>query len=206
MPTLLAAVFWGVIFFSIADDTQFYFTHTVSDGVASGWDIDWLLAYAGYAILFIFWMPLVYVSALLLTSSFLMPMLLKHVSKHYPSLERNQQSTFLPSLSNAIKSLLIYMFLWLLLLPLVLLVPLGFMASFVLNGWLNKRIFAYDVLADFATPQELSYLKEKGLWLGVALSLVLYIPVFNLFAVLFTALVFCHFYLNKLEHLRQLER
>jgi CysZ protein len=77
------------------------------------------------------------------------------------------------------------------------------------GAWLNQRTFRFDALAEHATRGEL----QAGLvarepqpllaWPGLGTAAVAYVPLVNLLAPAFTALVFVHLGLAALRRRRQ---
>jgi len=149
----------------------------------------------------------VYVTALLITAVFFMPVLVEWVSReHFPGLARLKGGTFIGGLVNSLVALAVYGVLWLITLPFWLLGPLGVVASLVLNAWLNQRLFLYDALAEHASGPELRLLRQRGDWplyvLSALLALLHFVPIVNFVAPVFMALALTHFCLARLEELR----
>ncbi len=159
---------------------------------------------------------LILVTALLITSIIQMPAMINEIARRdYPTLERKHGGTNSGSIVNAIWTVLVYLALMLLSLPLWFLIPFGGVAlPLVLNGWLNARLFRYDALAEHASREEyqaITRLDGRGLLLmGIALAAiqlipsvtVLLIPLVILFMPVYTGLAFVHYALARLQALR----
>ena len=95
----------------------------------------------------------------------------------------------------------------LLLLPLLLIPLIALVLPLLWATWLNQRTFGFDALAEHATATELEQLlREQRAQFHVAGgsgALLAYVPVVQLFAPVFTALVFIHLGLAALRRLRQ---
>lgn len=152
--------------------------------------------------------PLVMLTALMLTAIFGMDAMVKTVAERfYPELEKHHGGGIMGSTANAFIALAVFMGLWIITLPLWLLGPVGAVIPFVAAGYLNQRLFRYDALAIHAEPAELKIIVEENkssLWgLGILLALVQFVPLLNFFAPVFTGLAFIHFCLGKLRDKRK---
>lgn len=155
-------------------------------------------------------LPLMILTALVFVGTMAMPIIVRHVSgRHYPDLEMRKGGSILGSLWIATYSFIVFIFLWLVTLPLSLFPPLTFIVQPALWGWLTYRVMAYDALAEHASAQEIKdimrvhrwHLLAIGatagamgaaptmLWLGGALS-VIFFPVLAAGAIWLYVLVF----------------
>ena len=77
----------------------------------------------------------------------------------------------------------------------------------LLMAWLNRRTFAYDVLAAHTTVDEWRVIrKQRGmplLMLGMIMAALTHIPFVGLLAPSLAALAYIHFCLEALRRLRQ---
>ena len=80
--------------------------------------------------------------------------------------------------------------------------PLVPFLTWLLAGWLHQKIYFYDALCDYATVGEIEKISKenkKSLFLlGLGCSGLYILPVLNLLAPTFMALVFSHYCLNEL--------
>lgn len=147
--------------------------------------------------------PLVLLTAIVITALFAMPALVRMVAERdYPGLERRRGGGFVGSIWNAIAGLALFVSLWVVTLPLWLL-GVGVIVPFVATAYLNQRLFRYDAVAEHGSAEEMASLfrRERAGWWGLGLltGLVQFVPVLNLFAAAFTALAFIHFGLARLD-------
>ena len=211
-PILAASLLWlllGIAFWStfsgwIASGLTAIGVQTWLEGVEPRW-----VAYGIQAIThLILFVPLVFVTALVITALFAMPALIHLVSdRDYPHLERENGGGFAGSLLNALIALGIFVAIWLITLPLWL-IGAGLVIPFIATAYLNQRLFRYDALAEHASQDEMRAIfssQRSLLWgLGLLTGLVQFIPILNLFAPVLTALAFIHFGLERLKNLRSL--
>ncbi len=150
--------------------------------------------------------PLVYLSALVITALFAMPSLTRMVAgRDYPELKRKNGGGLVGSLWNAVVALLLFIALWVVTLPLWL-IGVGVIVPFVAAAWLNQRLFRYDAIAEHASADEMATLfksERAGWWgLGLLTGLVQFVPLLNLFAPVLAALAFIHYGLARLNQRR----
>ena len=211
-PILAASLLWlllGIAFWStfsgwIASGLTAIGIQTWLEGVEPRW-----VAYGIQAIThLILFVPLVFITALVITALFAMPALIHLVAdRDYPHLERENGGGFAGSLLNALIALGIFVAIWLITLPLWL-IGAGLVIPFIATAYLNQRLFRYDALAEHASLDEMRAIfssQRSLLWgLGLLTGLVQFIPILNLFAPVLTALAFIHFGLERLKNLRSL--
>ena len=150
--------------------------------------------------------PLVMLTALVLTALFGMPALIRVVAERdYPQLKREKGGGFVGSVWNAVIAIVVFVALWLVTLPLWL-IGVGVIIPFVAAAYLNQRLFRYDAIAEHARADEMATLfkSERGGWWGLGLltGLVQFVPVLNLLGPVFAALAFIHFGLARLNQQR----
>jgi len=153
-------------------------------------------------------LPAIYVTALLITAIFAMPMMVSHVAKTaYPELQLKQGGSNVGSVVNAVIAIFVYGAGWVLTMPLWLFSPLALLLPIILMAYLNQRLFRYDALAEHASKEEYEQLMAsmtiKLYLLGAVLSLLQFIPLLNLFSPIYVALAFVHLCLTELQQLRQ---
>ena len=92
-------------------------------------------------------------------------------------------------------------------LPLWLIPGLGLFLPLFWMAWLNRRTFAYDALAEHATPDEWRELRRQKamplLALGFGMAALTHVPFAGLLAPSLAALIYVHFCLESLRRLRQ---
>jgi CysZ protein len=209
-PMLLAMLLWlvlGITFWS-----------TFSGWIAQGLDAigiqTWLadlkpvwIANGIQALLHLMlFVPVVMLTALVITALFGMPALIRVVAERdYPRLRREAGGGLVGSLWNAAIAICVFVALWLVTLPLWL-IGVGVIIPFVAAAYLNQRLFRYDAIAEHASAEEMAALfrNERGGWWGLGLltGLVQFIPVLNLLGPVLAALAFIHFGLARLDRNR----
>ncbi len=152
--------------------------------------------------------PLVMLTALVLTALFGMSALIQVVAgRDYPELARENGGGLVGSLWNAVIAVVIFIAIWLLTLPLWL-VGVGVIIPFVAAAYLNQRLFRFDAIAEHASADEMKALfrSERGSWWGLGLLTgpVQFVPLLNLLGPVYAALAFIHFGLARLNRQRRL--
>lgn len=150
--------------------------------------------------------PLVMLTALIITALFAMPALIRVVAERdYPELKRESGGSLAGSLWNAAVAIGLFAALWLVTLPLWL-IGVGVVVPFVAAAYLNQRLFRYDALAEHASAAEMAALfksERNGWWgLGLLSGLLQFVPLLNLLGPVVAALAFIHFGLARLDQLR----
>jgi hypothetical protein len=177
-------------------------------------------------------LPLVVITSLLFIGVLVMPTIAKHVgARDFPLLEKRQGASFLSSLGFSLGSFFLFVFVWIVTLPLILVPPVYVLLQPLLWGWLTYRVMSYDALAMFADKEERIALvaKHRGsllligliagwfsslpsiLWMGGAMSVasVFFFPIFISLAIwvyllifIFTGLWYQHYCLDALQQWR----
>lgn len=161
---------------------------------------------SGFLILVFF--PVLFVVVLIVTSIFVTPIVQREVSlKYFAKLEKKQGGSNLGSAWNSIKALLVFVCLFVVTLPLWFIPGLQLVVPALLVISLNKKVFLYDVLQDFASEEERKSISKKyslGLWgLGALLVVFSYLPLAFVILPVFSAFAYSFFALNALEELRK---
>ncbi len=178
--------------------------------VTGTWPISVLATGLLWLLMFLLAIPLVLVTATLIVGLVAMPMVVRFVAdRDFSALERRRGGTFVGSLVNTVVSLLLFILLALVTLPLWLIPPLWPVIPIVLLGFFNQRVFRYDALADHGSPEEIRTIvkgERRWLWsLGMILGLIGYIPFAGLFAPVYSALAFTYYCLGRLSQMRGIQ-
>lgn len=238
VPSILGLVLWGfLLYWSLQPMIDFLQQNLVSGRLyrMAGELLTFfgLLALKAFLVpLIAMWLllPVMLLTALIFVSVVAMPLMNRSISrKYFPTLEKRRSAGWWRSAGFALLSLVIFLLLWLLSLPLSLLIPLGLIVQPVLIGWLTYRVMAYDALAGHATVTERQAIMQAQRWqlwvVGIITGLLstlpgmiwmggaLWIFVLPLFAALaiwlyvvvfmFSGIWFQFFCLEALERLRQ---
>lgn len=163
---------------------------------------------AAAVFLILFYIPLAYLVATLLTSILVMPLALRWVvDKDFQHLEKRRGGSLLGSLWNTVLATVLFVILFFVTLPLWLLPGFQVLIPILLTAWLNKRLYLYDVLQDYASREERESIdrEEAGplLGMGLILGLVSYIPLAFFLVPVFAALSYTYYGLNALAQRRQ---
>ena len=200
---ILGAVFWNIFSGWISSGLSALGVQHWLEGLEPRWVANGIQIVA-HMVLFV---PLVFVTALLITAFFAMSNLIKLAAdSDYSQLKRENGGTVSGNLLNAALALGIFLSIWLLTLPLWL-IGIGVLAPFIAASYLNQRLFRYDALAEHASSEEMRilFIKHQSSWwgLGMLTGLLQFVPMLNLLAPVVTALAFIHFGLARLTELRQ---
>jgi CysZ protein len=210
-PMLLASLAWGAIAILFWSDWIHGLTHWVSQTPAERYlmqkEWSWVASYLVTIILVMLLVPVIYVTALVITSVFAMPLMVNHVAKKYfPGLELKHGGTLMGSIWNSAIAVFIFCLLWVVTLPLWLFTVLAAALPLILSAYLNQHLFRYDSLADHASREEFQQILERSSGklyiLGAILGLVQFIPVLNFFSPIYIGLAFIHLCLAELQRLR----
>lgn len=210
-PMTLAIALWGAAALLFWHDWAAALSHAVGQSGAQAYLADvgavWLSHFLITALLILLLVPLVYISALLITAIFAMPLMVGWVAQNnYPQLEKRRGGTMAGSVWNGVAAVLIFSLAWLLTLPLWLFPMVAWLIPLLLSAYLNQRLFRYDALADHASHEEYRQILERAggrlFLLGGLLALIQYVPVLNFFAPIYIGLAFIHLCLGELSKLR----
>ena len=201
---VVGVVFWGTITGWIDSGLDAIGIQSWLEGVEPRWIANGIQVLAH----FILFVPLVFMTALVITALFAMPALIRLVEeRHYPQLKRESGGNVIGNLFNALTAVGVFFAIWLVTLPLWL-IGVGMVIPFIAAAYLNQRLFRFDALAEHANCEEMQVLfsRYQSSWWGLGLltGVIQFIPLLNLLAPVLTALAFIHFGLERLSKLRQL--
>ena len=170
---------------------------------------DWALI-AAKVIVYLGFIPLVYMTALVILSIFGMPAMIDHVAKRsHPQLERRRGGGTAGSVWNVLVALAGMLALAIVTIPLWLFPPLWPAIPLLVMGWANQRLLRYDALAEHADGQELGavFRERRGslYLLGLLMALAAYVPLVGFFVPAYFALAFIHYLLDALAARRAIE-
>jgi CysZ protein len=159
--------------------------------------------------LYLFSIPLMMVTAVLILELVALPIILDRVADaDYAYVERRRGGSQWQSLRGTAVSFLIAAVIAIFTLPLWLFPGVGVAVSLILSAWLNYRSFRYDVLMKHADRHELQALPRahRGRLFAMALAAgtLSLVPPVNLLVVPFVGLSFAHYLLHALHESRLL--
>jgi uncharacterized protein involved in cysteine biosynthesis len=210
LPMLTAVLLWTVlawVFWEPWTQALHRFFNTTFVG-------NWLVERGGawvltslYAVLVVgVLLPLILITAIVITELVAMPVIVSLVAREHPLLERRLGGSMMGSLSNAVRAILVFILLWTVTLPLWLTGIGAFVLAAVNFAFLNQRLFRYDALAEHASRDEYDEIvrRAKGrlYLLGLLVASLYYVPFVNLVAPVFSGLAFTHFCLAELAAYR----
>lgn len=210
-PMLSAVTVWLILGVTFWDTFSGWMTSGLTaigiqswlEGVEPRWIANGIQAVL-HVIIFV---PMVFVTALVITALFAMPALIRLVADpDYPLLKRENGGTVANNMLNALFAVGVFIAIWVLTLPLWL-IGAGVVIPFVAAAYLNQRLFRFDALAEHASAEEMQALsvKHRSSWwlLGLLTGIIQFVPLLNLLAPVLTALVFIRFGLARLAELRK---
>ena len=168
----------------------------------------WLADWAAGFLLLAAGVALMYVTTILLVALVALPlMILRVAARDFHELHRHGERVVARSVGNTLAATAIYVIGMALCLPLLLIPGAILVIPLLWTAWLNQRTFRFDALADHATVTEMrSLFARYGRTFqaaGLGCALLAQIPVVNLLAPAFAALVFVHLGLMLLRNLRR---
>lgn len=208
-PPVVAAALWGAVGVLIWAHGLALMAQIVPQLPWSGWE--WIAHWAAVFLLLAAFATLIYLTALLLVAVIALPYLINYVAAHdYPDLARHGENAFWRSLGNTLAAGSVFLLGGLLSLPLLLVPGVILVLPLLWTAWLNQRTFRVDAVAEHATQAELKYLttnnKPTFYLAGGGCAVLAHVPLVQLVAPVFTALVFVHLGLAALREQRRLER
>jgi uncharacterized protein involved in cysteine biosynthesis len=201
LPLVAAAVLWAVVgWFAWKPLTRWLGTALL--GADTGWSV--FAAGAGAALLL---MLAAVVTALVAVAVLAMPVIVDTVAdRDFAGLAKRRGGTFAGSIGNGTVAICVFLPLWLLALPLLVVPPAYVAVSLALNAWLNQRLFRYDALALHAGPDEMPEVigraRSRLMLLGLVLAPLSFVPVVNLLAPIYAGVAFTYLCLDELAQFR----
>ncbi len=211
-PMLVSLALWGAVALALWTRTAVWLAGVLKQWLESAMfffrlDMGDAALIAAHVLLFLLFVPLVYLTALFILSVFGMQKMVEHVaSRSFPGLERKRGGGVVGSGWNAALALLGLMGLGIVSVPFWLLPPLWPLIPPVILGWVNQRLLRYDALAEHADREEMARLfreRRATLYLlGLLLALAAYVPLLGLVAPVLFGLAFIHYLLGALNSTR----
>lgn len=204
-PPLVAALLWTVVAVVIWTDGIAAMSRIIPELPWSGWE--WISRWAAMFLLLAAFATLTYLTAVGLVAIVALPLLIKLISvRDYPDLVHRGENVFWGSLLNTLSAGAVFLVGGLLSLPLLLIPGVLLVLPLAWTAWLNQRTFRFDALAEHATRAELEQLvreqRNNFLGAGVGTAVLAHVPLLQLLAPTFTAVVFVHLGLSALRRLR----
>lgn len=216
IPFVAAVVFWALTaWLAWTPLTDWLRMHLFESTGVMRWFGHWLAGiglgdFGGFAstvLASLLLLPLMFASALVLIAVLAMPVVTHHLGKgpYRDVIERGRWSVPV-SLGNALTSLALFVIGYVATLPLWLVPPLALVVPWLWWSWLTARMMRLDSLVEHAEPQErralIARYRREYFVLGLAVTLLNYVPPLFLITPVLSALVFVHYSLARLRELR----
>ena len=212
-PMLLALLAWGTVLLVTGAQLVAALAGWMQQWLRGGtffmrWDFSDAVTIAAKVRVFLSFITLVWLTALVILSVFGMQAMVEHVAaRRFPQLARRRGGSLAGSMLNGVAALADLVFLGAASIPLWLGPPLWPLIPVAIMVWVNQRLLRYDALAEHATADEMRsiFASRRGALylLGALLALMAYVPLLGFLAPALFALAFIHFLLGELEALRQ---
>ena len=211
-PMLIALAIWTTVLVFTGAQVVALLSAWMQEWLQSGtlfvrWDFSGAVAFAAKVLVFLTFIPLVWLTALLILSVFGMPAMVEYVAqRQFPGLARRQGGSVAGSVWNSMLALAGLVGLSLASIPFWLVPPLWPLIPVVVMSWVNQRVLRYDALAEHATADEMRriFAARRGTLyaLGASLALLAYVPLVGFVAPVLFGLAFIHLLLGELQALR----
>ena len=162
---------------------------------------------AANVILFLVFVPLVYLTALFILGVFGLQKMVDYVAtRSFPQLERRRGGSAAGSVWNGLVAFGGLLLLFIASLPLWFIPPLWPLIPLAILSWVNQRLLRYDAIAEHADAAEMKRLwrdRRGGLYLlGFLLALLAYVPFVGFLGPVVFGLAFIRYLLGALIELR----
>ena len=214
-PMLVSLVVWGVAALVLWARLAVWLAQRLQQWLEPaaafiGFNLGDAAMIAAHVMLFLLFVPLVYVTALFILGIFGMQKMVDHVAaRSFPELERRHGGGAAGSAWNGMTALLGMAGMFLVSVPLWILPPLWPLIPLVILAWVNQRLLRYDALAEHADAGEMARIfreRRFGLYaLGVLLALAAYVPLVGLIAPVIFGLAYIRYLLGALHSSRAIE-
>jgi hypothetical protein len=218
LPFAVSLLLWGgILWLTLQDVIDWifqYFIHNngfdVTGGILSWFSLGALKAVMVPLLAMWSFLPFMMITTLLFVAIMVIPLISRHVGRrHFPLLEKKYGGTFWGSIKTSLICFTLFVLVWCLTLPLTFIPPIALILHPLLLGWLTYRVMVYDVLADYASPEEFQGIVREHrvgllaigtaagllgaaptlIWLGGVMTM-LFFPLLAAFAIWLYVLVF----------------
>lgn len=214
-PMLVSLAIWGIAALALWTRIALWLAQRLQQWLepAAGFirfDLGDAALIAAHVLLFLLFVPLVYVTALFILGIFGMQKMVDHVAaRTFPALERRRGGSTPGSVWNGVIALLGMVAMFVVSLPLWFLPPLWPLIPVAILGWVNQRLLRYDALAEHADAREMARIfreRRSGMYaLGLLLALAAYVPLVGLIAPVVFGLAYIRYLLGALQAARAIE-
>ena len=214
-PMLVSLTLWGIAALVLWTRLAFWLAQRLQQWLEPAaafirFDLGDAALIAAHVVLFLLFVPLVYVTALFILGVFGMQKMVDHVAaRSFPALQRRRGGGAAGSAWNGIVALLGMAGMFLVSLPLWILPPLWPLIPLVILAWVNQRLLRYDALAEHADAAEMARIfreRRAGMYLlGLLLALAAYVPLVGLIAPVVFGLAYIRYLLGALDSARAID-
>ncbi len=208
-PMLVSLAVWGTAALVLWTQLAFWLAQLIKDWVFGlvQFDLGSVATFLANVALLLFFVPLVYLTALFILGAFGMQKMVDHVAAgSFPRLQRRRSGGTAGSVWNAVVTLAGMVLLFIVSLPLWLVPVLWPVITLAILSWVNQRLLRYDALAEHADAVEMRRIwrdRRGALYLlGFLLALTAYIPFVGFVAPVVFGLAFIRTLLGALQELR----
>lgn len=204
IPIIISAIFWGFIFFIFHGGVNSFLTWTIQYIQFIG-DAQWLKdIVASIGGIFVYYELLIITSVMIV--GIVADKIVDTINDKYYHNEKRGFGTVAESIFISLKQNVIFLILFILLLPAMFIPVLNIFVHIFLWSILIKQPTFYDSISIYATKDEFKKLKKSNkikTWTITIISASLFlIPIFGVFVYILQLLMFTHYNLKRLQGLR----
>jgi hypothetical protein len=203
VPVFISIIFLGIVFFIFSDNINQFFIWIVGHiPFINGNFISSIVQ--GILGIIIFYELVLIMSVLFV--GFIADGVVDRINEKHYHLKKLGFGTFLGSMAEAVKSNILFIILFIILIPTMFIPFLNVVIQIFLWSFLIKSPMFYDALAFYATKDQFEKIKKSNrfkIWFlsFMAASLFL-IPVFGIFSYVLQLILFTHFNLSRLQKMQ----
>lgn len=208
IPIVVAALFWGVVFFLFHTQINSFFVYLVGHIPFIG-DAAWLKeSVEAIGGVFIYYQLLIITSVMIV--GIIADKIVEIINAKYYHLKKEGFGTLWGSVAISLKQNIIFIILFLILIPAMFVPLLNILVNLLLWMILIKKPMFYDSISMYATKDEYAKLlksnKMSTLLITILSASLFLIPILGVFVYVVQLLIFTHFNLARLQKLRLVKR
>jgi len=204
VPIIVAAIFWGIVFFVFHSQINDFFVYLISHIPFisdSNWIKNIIEVIGG---IFIYYQLLIITSTLIV--GVIADKIVDRINEKYYHLKKQGFGSFIGSIGITLKYNLIFIILFIILLPAMFIPGINIIVNIMLWIILIKNPIFYDSIAMYASKEEYQILKNNKkttTFIIAFLSALLFlVPILGVFVYIAQLLLFTHYNLKRLKELR----
>ena len=204
IPIVIATIFWGVMFFVFHTQINNFVVYLVSHIPFIG-DSSWVQSAVETIGGILIYYELLIISSVLIVG-LIADSIVDRINNKYYHNEKRGFGSIKESIFIALKQNLIFMGLFIILLPTMFIPILNIFVHLMLWSLLIKKPTFYDSISMYATKEEFNSLENSNKFTIRVMTLIsaslFLIPIFGIFVYIVQLLFFTHFNLQRLQKLR----